>query len=747
MRISYKYCLIIALAFIFGSYANAQAIVINAPVPADNPNLGGNSPWPAICAGNGGFNEYFVSISWIGTANQNNQFILELSNSIGDFTNPSVLKIITDQNNTKDFDVSFAIPTTTRGAGYKMRVRSTDPVKIGTASDAYNMYYMNITSNLNISELGDGTPPGSICSDSSVTLRVDNIASPETYQYIWYRSGTLLSTESESTITASESGMYSAFIDYGAICSGSGNTDSNIVDITIGTGGAGIAINTPSKTALCNGETETLTIAITDASWNYQWYLNNNSLVGENNASYIVNAANPNFAGNYAVEISGPTICTERSDAVTITNADSFEVTTTNAANLVLLPSQTQVLSVTTNANTPSYKWFRNTTEISGETSSTLTISQAGSYYAEVTQSGGNCGLNTKNSTVTTVIIPASFIVSIDYAAAYSNCTSQTTDLEVTLINAVASNGATTNVTDTMINIFDYQWQKDGVAISNETTASINIASNLDNGDYTLLAEVDSYNETSNALPVQLLTNETVVINSTSSTYCDGGETITISTPTDLTSATFEWLKDGATIATTGIALNVIAAGTYQLVVLRDGCPLFSNEIIITPLNDDLITLTPNGLIVIPEGTSKSITAEGGTAYRWMDENAVELSATNNLDVTIEGIYTLIATIGTCEVVKQFTVSYLDTFKVPNVITVNGDGINDQWVIPNSYSNKPDINIIIYNAKGAVVFDEFDYKNNWPQTNTAFGEQNMVFYYKIKDAKNVLKKGTITVIR
>ena len=430
-----------------------------------------------------------------------------------------------------------------------------------------------------------------------------------------------------------------------------------------------------------------------------------------------------------------------------MTNADSFEVTTANAADLVLLPSQTQVLSITTNASTPSYKWFRNSTEISGETSSTLTVAQAGSYFAEVTQGGGNCGLNAKNSTLTTVIVPASFIVSIDYATAYSNCISKAIGLEVTLVNAVANNGTTTDVTDTMINAFDYQWQKDGVAINNETSASLNVASNIDNGNYTLLAEVDSYNETSNALPVQLLTNETIVINSTSSTYCDGGEAIILSTPTDLTSATFEWLKDGATIAATGVTLNVTATGTYQLVVLKDGCPLFSNQIIIAPLSDDLITLTPNGTIVIPEGTSKNIIAEGGTAYRWMDENAVELSATNNLDVTTEGIYTLIATIGTCEVVKQFTVSYLDTFKVPNVITVNGDGINDQWVIPNSYSNKPDINIIIYNAQGAVVFDAFDYKNNWPQTNTAFVEQNMVFYYKIKDAKNVLKKGTITVIR
>jgi len=92
-------------------------------------------------------------------------------------------------------------------------------------------------------------------------------------------------------------------------------------------------------------------------------------------------------------------------------------------------------------------------------------------------------------------------------------------------------------------------------------------------------------------------------------------------------------------------------------------------------------------------------------------------------------------------------VEYLDTFKVPNVITVNGDGINDLWILPNSYSNKDDVNVIIYNEKGEQVLNVNNYQNNWPQSSTAFPKQNMVFYYKIRDAVAVLKQGTITIIR
>ena len=84
---------------------------------------------------------------------------------------------------------------------------------------------------------------------------------------------------------------------------------------------------------------------------------------------------------------------------------------------------------------------------------------------------------------------------------------------------------------------------------------------------------------------------------------------------------------------------------------------------------------------------------------------------------------------------------------VPNVFSPNGDGINDQWVIPNNYSGKPGVNVIIYNEKGEEVFNEYNYQNNWPASATSFPKQNMVFYYKIRDAEKVLKQGTITVIR
>jgi hypothetical protein len=724
-------------------------ILVDPPEPADNPNLAGNSPWTAICAGVGGFNQYYAKIGWAGNANSSNEFILELSDVTGNFTNASELAKVGDQNGTsaKEFDVEFSIPTDTRGQGYKMRVRSTDPASTSAESAAYNMYYMDVTNNINISDDASGVPPGTICATGPITLQVDNVTNPETYQYIWYLSGSPISGETGHTLNVTSSGMYFALIDYGPICSGSANTDSNIVDVTIGGGGEGVFISPPTKTVLCVGESETLSINRTDPSWNFRWFKDNVEIPSATFSTYTVDANNVGFEGDYQVEISSSSICNERSAPITMNNADSFIVTRDNAENIVVLPSQTKTVSVSTTAVSPTYKWFRNGVEISGEIANSINTTQAGTYYSEVTQGGGTCPGTIKTSENTTVVTPASFEIIADYASTYTACVSTNIVLQVQTINAVMSDLSKIDVTADIASSFSYQWKRNGVDMSGSVNNSISLTDTAENGDYSIEGSITTYNSTSDVLPVQLLTSETLAISSTSSIYCSGTDTVTLSTTMDLSGESYQWQRDGTSVNTTNNALVINETGTYRLVLSRNGCQLASNEIQISPLDASLITLDSEGDVVFPEGTSRTITARGGTAYRWYDANNTELSSTDSVNFTAEGTYTLIASIDNCEIVRQIDVSYLDTFRVPNVITVNGDGINDQWVIPNSYSNKPDVNVIIYNEKGEEVLNELDYKNTWPQSSMAFPKQNMVFFYKIRNTQEVLKQGTITVIR
>jgi len=727
-----------------------SAQVLDAPVAAPNQTPPpGSSPWDKACASST-FNDYWVNFTWgPPLVNGDNEFILELSDASGSFASPVELARDATKNTNFDFYIQFSIPTDTRGEGYRMRVRSTSPAVIGAASVAYPMYYIDVNSGLTIrqqgnADFGDGT--AEVCNGNSITLEVYNLPNANTYQYNWYRSGSPLAEKSES-ITVSQAGMYNVEIDYGA-CSGSGNTLSNIIDVTTGAS-LGIAINTPTKTDLCAGETENLEANINNPSLTYTWYKDSTAIPSSNNYIYTVDASVPGFEGDYQVEIFGPGACVERSSAVTITNAGNFTVTRNNPANVVVLPGQNETLSVTTDASSPAYQWYRDGSLISGATSNSLSVNETetGTYFVRVSLSGGPCSSTSIDSETTTVVTPASFEIVVDYATAYTACANNSIVLDVTTINAIDSGGGVTDVTASLISSFTYQWKKDGSPVGGETSASLSLTDITENGNYEVDGNITTYNATSNSLAVQLLVNETLTINSTGLISCGPAEPITINTTTNLSGESFDWFKDGVNLNNTNIALTVTEPGTYQLRLDRNSCPLPSNEIVISGLDPALITLDPSGTIVFPESSSRTVTASGGDSYRWYDSNNTEMSNSSSVTFTEEGSYILIATIGNCEVSRNVTVEYLDNFKIPNVITVNGDGINDQWIIPNSYSNKAEVNVLIFDSSGKEVLNEFNYQNNWPETSMTFARQNMVFFYKIKDANEVLKQGTITVIR
>lgn len=732
--------------------APVQAQVLNAPEAAPNqtPPVG-SSPWSQACASDS-FNDYWVNFTWSPPlVNGDNEFILELSDATGSFSAPVELARDGSKNTTFDFFFQFAIPTDTRGEGYRLRVRSTSPAETSPASVAYPMYYIDVDSGLTIrpqgqADFGDGT--AQVCDGNSITLEVYGLPNAGTYQYNWYRSGTPLSDKGAS-ITVSQSGMYNVEIDYGS-CSGSGNTLSNIIDVTTGSS-LGIAINPPSKTSLCSGETETLVANLSGMGLTYTWFKDGTAITTPaiDDNTFTVDAAVPGFEGDYQVEVFGPGACVERSAAVTFTNAGNFTVTRDNPATIMVLPGFNETLSVTTDATSPTYQWYKDGAPVAGETGNSITVSDtdAGVYFARVSLSGGACASTSIDSDSTTVAVPVSFEAVIDYTTSYTECVSTDAVLDVTTINAIDGGGSTFDVTAQLESSANYQWKKDGVNVSGANAKNISLTDISENGDYEVDLAISSYNATSNSLTVRLLVNETLTISSTSLISCGPSEIITISTTTSLGGETFDWFRDGTNLNVSTETLDVTEPGTYHLVLQRNGCPLTSNDVVIGTLDPSLISLDSPDNVVFPEGTSRTVNASGGDSYRWFDSNNVEMSNASSMTFTDEGNYLLVATIDNCEVSRAITVEYLDTFKVPNVISVNGDGINDLWVIPNSYSNKTDVNIIIYNERGEEVYNVSNYQNNWPESSTSFPRQNMVFYYKIRKASEVLKQGTITIIR
>ena len=81
-----------------------------------------------------------------------------------------------------------------------------------------------------------------------------------------------------------------------------------------------------------------------------------------------------------------------------------------------------------------------------------------------------------------------------------------------------------------------------------------------------------------------------------------------------------------------------------------------------------------------------------------------------------------------------------DQLTFPNIITPNGDGINDKLEIVNGHKipNK----IAVFNRWGNKVFEQTDYQNDWDGGNLSEGTYYYLFYYYDK-----IHKSSLTIIR
>ncbi len=90
------------------------------------------------------------------------------------------------------------------------------------------------------------------------------------------------------------------------------------------------------------------------------------------------------------------------------------------------------------------------------------------------------------------------------------------------------------------------------------------------------------------------------------------------------------------------------------------------------------------------------------------------------------------------------TVEELD-LQIPNIFTPNGDGVNDFFVIRN-IDKYPSNQLIITNRTGKLVYEKFNYQNNWDAANASEG----VYYFVLKiktNGNDIVKTGMITIAR
>jgi gliding motility-associated-like protein len=577
------------------------------------------------------------------------------------------------------------------------------------------------TSTLSLSSIVAQTSSG----NSTVSLPNSNFS----YQWLLNNSPIAGATGTSYTINnATQNGSYKLRVTVSTFAP----IESNAISIAI-------QIQTPVISAigsLCGTNTVQLNSSVTSSVFTYKWYRNNLLITGAVQPSYTTNQA-----GNYHLVISYGS-CSVTSNTINL-EQNSITASLNLPLTSIIIPGETKTLTATTNAVNPSFEWFRNNTIISGQTSASINVTQNGVYKVIVTQT---TGCNATQEAVTELIYPDSFNITIAANAGYSPCESEQATLSITSFNAVTSSETLSILNNSFGYV--YEWFKDGTLVLSSSNTTYNVASYLENGLYELRITIPNFNGViSNAVTIKLGISDDFVLSS-EGVLCESGGSVTLSSNATNPNYILTWfsIENNAEIGT-GNSITVTEPGNYFMTIDFDGCSYSSNTIAVEVITTEGITLNIADAITVIQGGSTEVFASGVDNYTWYLNGEI-IGTGNSYSVSQAGTYTIIGSIGECEFTKTFTVTLVEntSFVVPNVITMNNDGINDYWSIPNEYVNKEAVEVIIYSPKGKVVFRARNYQNNWPNTALEYAKTEPVFYYTISENDEIIKKGSITVI-
>lgn len=669
--------------------------------------------------------------------NSDNQFIIELSDASGSFSSPTTIATVSDKNVTFKFEISdLKLPNTVSGENFKLRWRSTSPAQTSPASDPFGAYYIKVSEPLVVNNFEEA----SVCDGTSVYLEVDNY--PNEASYNWYNYAELILGEHGPSLEVTEPGIYFAEINYGSYCSSA--TASNLVEVNI-ENSIGFELIGAKKLSLCEGQTYTLTTDLDDPELTYAWYKDGELLQRNNQNTLEVDGSDPGFAGDYYVVLERAGGCKETTSKVSI-SAGSFESKLILAEGTLLLPEETLSIVAETNAINPSFQWFRNGTELVGETAKTLEVTVAGDYYVTIAQQD-QCVVKRTTDKVS-IQEPESYIASIQ-TNSYTPCVSTSTELVLGSIKAVKG-GDTYELGQHSLDKFSYQWIYNNKELSGATQKTLAIADARKNGTYALRIVIEGGIKLStDPIELSLSLPLKASITANSNIRCENANSIVIQSSITDSQFTYSWSRNGVELTEKGTELSTNLSGDYQLDITAYGCTLSSNTFTIKDISPEVVQLNVSDMVVIPEGQTKTVTATGGDSYQWFDGMNQLIGSERSITVQEEGEYTLVAGVGECQLTKTFKVSNLESYAIPNVITPNGDGFNDLWIIPNSYAYQDDVTVNIYSQSGTRIYSTNAYQNNWPESSSIHqnGGQPPIYYYSITKGKQALKQGTITLIR
>ncbi|WP_291908835.1 Ig-like domain-containing protein [Chitinophaga sp. CB10] len=155
----------------------------------------------------------------------------------------------------------------------------------------------------------------------------------------------------------------------------------------------------------------------------------------------------------------------------------------------------------------------------------------------------------------------------------------------------------------------------------------------------------------------------------------------------------------------------------------------------------------------ISRGEVVRLTATGGTQYQW--DNADGIISGRQRDVLEvrpmqNASYQVTVSNGLgCTNTAQFSLVVVADFKVDasNILTPNGDGRNDKWVVRN-LDSYPNNEVKIFDRAGRMVYSRRNYSNDWDGSLNGAPLAEGTYYYVLTiEGGAKVAQGYITVVR
>jgi gliding motility-associated-like protein len=242
-----------------------------------------------------------------------------------------------------------------------------------------------------------------------------------------------------------------------------------------------------------------------------------------------------------------------------------------------------------------------------------------------------------------------------------------------------------------------------------------------------------------------------LVTASGATSFCIGNQiTLTSNSTTGNT-----WLKNGVAISGANAQQLVVnSAGSYTVSVNWGTISTVSVPVNVTIFALPVPNITSTNGTKISKGTSTQLSAGDGVTYLWSPNKYQWIDNVNIPNPTVKPDVTTTFTVTVtnangCSKTESITIEVENDFKVTpqTMITPNGDGKNDVWIIKN-IDAYPDNEVKVFDASGRQVYRKQRYNNSWDGTYNGqalpTGSYSFIIYF---GSDKALVKGYLTILK